>query len=135
MTDELQRVGAVAGHMNTTVVNIYDSDHGRYSTDPCSSGSCTLAVAALLQETQDDNEADWQEHQLSPDDFADAAHESSLEPAPIQEPSGEPATHASCLRASGAEGYPTAVAPRPRKRKSNAFGEAELQAGLVRVQE
>ncbi|XP_077519861.1 uncharacterized protein LOC144129614 [Amblyomma americanum] len=55
MTDELQRVGAVAGHMNARVVNIYDSDHGRHSTDPCSSDSCTPAVAALLQETQDAN--------------------------------------------------------------------------------
>ncbi|KAK8772441.1 hypothetical protein V5799_024317 [Amblyomma americanum] len=33
MTDQLQRVGAVASHMNVRVGNCYDSDHGRHGTD------------------------------------------------------------------------------------------------------
>ncbi|KAH7946367.1 hypothetical protein HPB49_023639 [Dermacentor silvarum] len=50
LTDELERVGAVASHMSTRVENPFDSDRGRHAATPRSQS--TPSVVSLLQPMQ-----------------------------------------------------------------------------------
>ncbi|XP_049519275.1 uncharacterized protein LOC125943797 [Dermacentor silvarum] len=50
LTDELERVGAVASHMSTRVENPFDSDRGRHAVTPRSQS--TPSVVTLLQPMQ-----------------------------------------------------------------------------------
>ncbi|XP_049528276.1 uncharacterized protein LOC125947497 [Dermacentor silvarum] len=50
LTDELERVGAVASHMSTRVENLFDSDRWRHAVTPRSQS--TPSVVSLLQPMQ-----------------------------------------------------------------------------------